>query len=297
MTDRERDYIENTDGDGTKGQRQAEARRRLSAQSQNGGAARQKRNENQQGRPNRKGKRRQRRRRKRYKLLLILLGVLLALVLSVLFLFRVKNLRIEGNDRVTEEEIKTLIKWDDCQGNTLLLWLLNRKVDVSSNDLLSGITVSIRDPQTVQVQVTEEYLVGCVQIGEQYFYVNADGMVIVSQTGRMDDVPLFEGLAVSRAEAGSSLETDSAAVLDDMLHIAQCLREYEVTAETIAMEDDGTYRILSGDIKILLGQDIYMEEKISELKDLMPELEGLAGTLHLEDYDSTKDSIIFTKDS
>ena len=42
---------------------------------------------------------------------------------------------------------------------------------------------------------------------------------------------------------------------------------------------------------------IYMEEKISELNDLLSKLEGLSGTLHLEEYDSTKDSIIFTKDS
>ena len=40
-----------------------------------------------------------------------------------------------------------------------------------------------------------------------------------------------------------------------------------------------------------------MEEKLSELKDLLPNLDGLSGTLHLEEYDSTKDSIIFTKDS
>ena len=49
--------------------------------------------------------------------------------------------------------------------------------------------------------------------------------------------------------------------------------------------------------KVLLGKDIYMEEKISELNDLLSKLEGLSGTLHLEEYDSTKDSIIFTKDS
>ena len=42
-------------------------------------------------------------------------------------------------------------------------------------------------------------------------------------------------------------------------------------------------------------QDV--QEKISELNDLLSKLEGLSGTLHLEEYDSTKDSIIFTKDS
>ena len=54
---------------------------------------------------------------------------------------------------------------------------------------------------------------------------------------------------------------------------------------------------MMGRVTVLLGKDIYMEEKLSELKDLLPNLDGLSGTLHLEEYDSTKDSIIFTKDS
>ena len=51
------------------------------------------------------------------------------------------------------------------------------------------------------------------------------------------------------------------------------------------------------DIRVQLGKSQYLEEKISEFKDLVPNLSGLKGVLHLEDYDPSKDSIIFTKDS
>ena len=70
-----------------------------------------------------------------------------------------------------------------------------------------------------------------------------------------------------------------------------------ITADSLGKSDDGGYYIVMGTVKVLLGKDIYMEEKISELNDLLSKLEGLSGTLHLEEYDSTKDSIIFTKDS
>ena len=46
------------------------------------------------------------------------------------------------------------------------------------------------------------------------------------------------------------------------------------------------------------GKNVYMNEKIGELKSLQqqPEVQGQAGTFHLEEYDATKDSIIFTKE-
>ena len=89
----------------------------------------------------------------------------------------------------------------------------------------------------------------------------------------------------------------SGGVFADFLDIAAILRSEAITADSLGKSDDGGYYIVMGKVKVLLGKDIYMEEKISELNDLLSKLEGLSGTLHLEEYDSTKDSIIFTKDS
>jgi hypothetical protein len=40
-----------------------------------------------------------------------------------------------------------------------------------------------------------------------------------------------------------------------------------------------------------------MSEKISELSDLQDQLSGMAGVLHLENYDPSRDSIVFTKET
>lgn len=238
-----------------------------------------------------------RKKHRRNRKLLMIPVILLILIIICMVFFRVKNLQIEGSHRVSEDEIKTVIQWDSCQGNTLLLWLLNRRTDVSSNELLAKVTVSIIDPQTVKVRVEEQSLVAGILIGEKYFYVNENGMVILSRTDKMPELPVLTGLDVEKAEAGSYLKTGSDAVLDDMLDIAECLSDYEISADTIEQSGDSGYELGMGKIQVLLGADIYMEEKISELKDLLPELAELSGTLHLENYDSTRDSIIFTKDS
>ncbi len=249
------------------------------------------------GKVEKRKRNRRKKRKRRNRNWLLIPAFLVVLAIIVLVFFRAQNLQIEGNRRVSEDEVKEVIRWDSCQGNTLLLWLLNRKVDVSSNELLAKINVSIVNPQTVRVEVEEQSLVAGVLIGEQYFYVNDSGLVILSQKDMIEAIPLIEGIDVEKAEVSSYLKTGRDDVLDDMLDIAECLADYEISAESIEETGEGGYMIRIGKITVLLGPDIYMEEKVSELKDLLPELDDLSGTLHLENYDSTKDSIIFTKDS
>ena len=196
-----------------------------------------------------------------------------------------------------DETIQTLIQYDKCQNNSLLLWLLNRKTDISSEPLLNSIHVQLRNPQTIVVQVNEEKLSGYVQSEDEYIYVNDSGKIVLKQTEKLQDVLLLSGITADTAEVGEQLVSDDTGVFADFLDIAAILRSEAITADSLGKSDDGGYYIVMGTVKVLLGKDIYMEEKISELNDLLSKLEGLSGTLHLEEYDSTKDSIIFTKDS
>ena len=217
----------------------------------------------------------------------LVLIVTVGFILAVVFGCRIKTIRITGNERVSDETIQTLIQYDKCQNNSLLLWLLNRKTDISSEPLLNSIHVQLRNPQTIVVQVNEEKLSGYVQSEDEYIYVNDSGKIVLKQTEKLQDVLLLSGITADTAEVGEQLVSDDTGVFADFLDIAAILRSEAITADSLG----------KGKVKVLLGKDIYMEEKISELNDLLPKLEGLSGTLHLEEYDSTKDSIIFTKDS
>ena len=119
----------------------------------------------------------------------------------------------------------------------------------------------------------------------------------MTQDDKIPDIPMMDGIQIKSAENGDVLTANDDTVLDSILNIAALLNEEEITADTIDITSDGGYDLVMGKVTVLLGKDIYMEEKLSELKDLLPNLDGLSGTLHLEEYDSTKDSIIFTKDS
>jgi cell division protein FtsQ len=174
---------------------------------------------------------------------------------------------------------------------------MNRKVNVSENELLSKVSVKIVNPHTVKVAVEENTLVGCVKSGNQYYYLDENGAIILSQAEKLTEVPILEDLKIQTTETGDYLETTDMALLESLLDIATKLTDYGVASDSISVTEEGMYVAKMGKVTIQLGYNKNIDEKISELKDLLPELDGLSGILHLEDYDSTKDSIIFEKDS
>ena len=100
-----------------------------------------------------------RKKKKRHPVLAFFI-ILIVLVLLGVFGFQTKDIQITGNERVTDDKVKELIQCDKSYGNTLILWLINRKIDISSEPLLSGIRLSIENPQKVVVHVREQQIDG-----------------------------------------------------------------------------------------------------------------------------------------
>ena len=146
--------------------------------------------------------------------------------------------RITGNERVSDETIQTLIQYDKCQNNSLLLWLLNRKTDISSEPLLNSIHVQLRNPQTIVVQVNEEKLSGYVQSEDEYIYVNDSGKIVLKQTEKLQDVLLLSGITADTAEVGEQLVSDDTGVFADFLDIAAILRSEAITADSLGKSDE-----------------------------------------------------------
>lgn len=225
-----------------------------------------------------------------------ILGFLIVAAVTAVVVFQTRSLQIEGNKIVSDEVIKKEIRYYKSSGNSLILLLLNHKTDVSDNNMLDRIDVELVNPWTVRVAVQEQNVVCSVSTGKNYVYLNSGGNVVSVSQSEDYNLPVVHDLEVEDVLVGMRLETPDDTALDDVTAIAEKLQEYEVDADMINVLEDHKYSLLKGNVTILLGRNIYMEEKISELGNLQENLDGLSGVLHLENYDSSKDSIIFTKD-
>ena len=232
------------------------------------------------------------------RILVTVLIILAGTAAIILIGFRVKTIEITGTRRISDAKVQEIIRLNEAHGNTLLLYLLNRKIDVSDIDMIESMRLEVTGPGSVRVNVEEQLLVGFFRIGDTCYYVNENGMVILAQNTELENVPEILGLEISSAAQGEYIACDDAASLKDLLQIAAIIQETELSVQTIEMTEDGHYTIAWQNIKAMLGRNVYMNEKIGELKSLQdrPEVAGQSGTFHLEEYDATKDTIIFRKD-
>lgn len=58
--------------------------------------------------------------------------------------------------------------------------------------------------------------------------------------------------------------------------------------DRIQYDTHGNASLILGDITVYLGSNDQMSGKISELKDQLPVLTGLSGTLYLDTYDEAE---------
>ena len=221
--------------------------------------------------------------------------ILVLALIMVLFVFRIDKVDIKGTSRVSDDTIRQEIKLDQAHDSSLLLWLLNKRANYSDNDMIRSISVRLTSPRNVLVTVVEQDLVGGIKSGDTYSYFNDKGVVILQQNKAQADIPLVSGVDVKKASTGSKLETSNDDTMSDLTDIVSVMSDYKLSVDSVESVGDGKYTAHYNKVIINLGRNSYMDEKISELASLADKLKGLSGTLHLEDYDATKDSIIFTK--
>lgn len=226
-----------------------------------------------------------------------LIIVIIAVIAVAGLLFRIRNLTIVGRKNVSEEKILSMLEYDQCHDNSILLRFKNGDRRVFPDDeFVSEIDIDIAAPWEVNITVHEKKTAAYIKIGKTYYHIGANGFVLSNQSSPEEGITQISDLEVIKAEVGDYLEVSEEDELKDMLQIAQIINESSLTVDKVGIAQQGKYVIEYQGIHVNVGRNIYMAEKISEFESLKDELEGMTGTLHLEEYDSTKDSIIFTKD-
>lgn len=227
--------------------------------------------------------------------ILVVIAIVAALTGVFLYGFRMNNVVVTGNYMYSDEEVLSLLGYYKSPKNTLYFTWKNREDLTSGVQFIDRITVTMGGPTTVYVTVKEKMIIGCIDDNGLYMFFDNTGEVVESSTTRPDDVPLVIGLDVSGITIGDVLDLENKSIFNNLYELTVLLKNYEVRVDEICYNDDHSMVMYRGDIKILLGMGNNLEDKINAYKDLESSLEGKAGVLHLEDYDSSKESIFFSQ--
>ncbi len=249
------------------------------------------------------GKRKQTKKKQRIRgvrLLIILLIIAAAVTVAALIGFTVfvlEEVNVEGNEIYSDEQITDWVLKDDDAWNTLYIVTRNRLRGQEDIPFVDSMEVHLVSPKEIRVDVTEKGVLGYIYLPsqEQNAYFDQDGFVVELSEDVVEGVSEISGLNVESAELYEKLELDDAGILKTLLTLTQLLAKYDCEPELIYIDEDDI--LLSyGDLQVNLGTGNQLSEKVLRMQEVLPQIEGQRGTLHLETWTDVDTDFYFTPD-
>lgn len=239
-------------------------------------------------------RRRKKKSHRLYAFIVILLGVAI-IVTAFILLFYVQKIEVKGNEYTEDRVVLESIQKDRLSVNSLYLLVKYRFMEHDTPGCYSSMKVSIKNPWTVKVTVQEKPIIGYLYEDDNYVFFDKDGTVVLKGREMVQETPCIEGIDISETELYKPLKVKSEKLFEAILDVAQEVKNYELVPDRIVCTDEGI-DLYFGSIRVMLGTDI-TTEKMAQIVPILAKLEGRAGTLHLEHFESESNTITFTADT
>ncbi|MDE6980851.1 MAG: FtsQ-type POTRA domain-containing protein, partial [Lachnospiraceae bacterium] len=227
--------------------------------------------------------REKRRKKKRRKIrLVIFLIFLLVAALSALIIwqvYRVGEVKVEGNEHYSKEQIEKFVLDDKYSWNSLYVYLKYRFMEMEQIPFVDTMEISLENPKTLKIFVYEKEIIGYLYIAsiDQNVYFDKDGFVVETSKEIIEGIPRVEGLNCDQVVLYEKLPIDDKDILRSLLGASQSLKKNGVVPEEIRFEENGSITLSYGNITVLLGGGDKLTNKILRLSYILPPLEGKKG--------------------
>ncbi len=244
-----------------------------------------------------KEKRRKARKRKKIAVtFLIILLLIAAAALIVVKVFRVDKVEVEGNELYDAKVIEKAVLNDKYSWNSLYVFLKYRFVDTKEVPFVDTMEVTLKDPQTLHIKVYEKGMMGYLYIDaiDENAYFDKDGFVVETSSKVIDGTPQIIGIDCNKVVLYEKLPIGSAK-LREILTLTQALKRNKLIPDSITYGVANEPVLTYGKIKVEMGSLELLTQKVERLAKIKPSLEGMEGTLHLENWTEETTNIVFDK--
>lgn len=242
--------------------------------------------------------RRKKRKRKRIAITFLVLVLLLAgAALVVVKVFTVEQVEVQGNQLYDSKQIEKWVLNDKYSWNSLYVYLKYRFRKPEETPFIDTMEVGLKVPHTITIEVYEKGLLGYLYIDSlgQNVYFDKDGFVVETSTDVIEGIPKITGLTCKQVVLYEKLDLAKKKSLKTLLSVTQTLKKYSLVPQSIDYGDGGNLTLSYGAVTVSLGTVDNLNEKVKRLEKIMPELDGLTGTLHLEEWTEETTDITFEK--
>lgn len=227
----------------------------------------------------------------------ILAGII-AIILFTLFspLFNIKRIKVEGNKKISEDEIISLsqIKIDE---NMFKLSTGKIRKEIKSNTYIKQINIERNLPDEICIKVEERDVDYLLEYVESYLYIDKQGYILeISQEKK--EVPILQGTSTIETEfkQGNRLckeDLEKLLILDKVMEAAK-VNEIAGLITRIDIDNiDNIKLIFETEDKVAYIGDINnLVTKIPTVKKILEKENGISGEIFVN-MDLNKENAIF----
>ncbi len=248
-----------------------------------------------------KGKKKKRKHRKMRRGPRILVGLLVTagIVVFVLVLiarvFVLETVDVVGNEIYSDEQIEEWVLEENDSRNTMVFMLRERFRDEPEIPFVESMEVTFVSPIEIRVDVTEKEILGYLYLSSlgQNAYFDSDGVVVELSHDILEGTMEIRGLEVETVVCGEKLDLGAGNMLKTLLSLTQLLTKSEWAPELIYITD-GVILLSYGDLQVNLGSGSLLSEKILRMEQILPQLDGESGTLHMDTWSTSNKDFYFS---
>lgn len=242
----------------------------------------------------------EKKKKKKIKILLFILCfflVLLTLFAGVYFFAKLKKITFTGTNLYTQEEMKPCVINDQYCWNTVYVYSKYKFAKPDPLPFVESIEVKLKNIDELQIQVKEKEIVGYAYVPEtgQNAYFNKKGVVVEISSRVLEKPAKVEGFVFDEVVINEKLPVDDTSVFKALLSLGNILKKYKITPDAIMIKGNGDFILQYELTSILFGDTKHLNEKILTFVQIMPNIKGLKGILHMEDWKNSNSNVTFEK--
>lgn len=232
-------------------------------------------------------------RNKNHRIAAIIALLLLGAVGWFFIFFRVRNVEVAGSTHYSDEQVKDIVLKGPLADNSILAPFFCSRKNTGEISFIDAVEVSYVEPDTILIGVKEKQSIGCVRYLDCYVYFDREGTAIESSVERDENIPYYAGMEPSSICLNQPMQLKDGAFLRVAVSLFQMFQESIQPPDYISVEEQSKIILVYGDVQADLGKDEYLDDKISRMAAILPQLGGRKGILHLENVTSERKNITF----
>lgn len=230
------------------------------------------------------------------KIIIVVLLVIAIIVFLCSSFFNIKEINVENNEVVSNDEIISLSQLD----NTKNIFAINKvliKNNIKQNSYIEDVTISRKLPNKIFLNILERKVKYMIQLGDAYIYINNQGYILDISNEKKEE-PILLGIKtdVSQLKKGNRLISEDLKKLDIVNRIYEVSNNNEIKAliSKIDISDSKNYTLhLESEKKtVYLGDCSDLNTRILYVKAILEQESGITGEIFVN-VDLNENNVFF----